>query len=732
MSDRLAAVLAFIPQRLAAVAVGGCVLFFVIPLATRSLTMADEGYLLLQALDMANGKVLYRDMDAFVTPGMWFLLAALFKLIEPSVIASRIPAVVAYLALIALSYRIPARFGGALAGMASVAIMMMCTVWAFPAWTFAFYSPFSVVFALAALERLLAFRAGASHRDLALAGLLLGLSILFKQNYGALALVGACLVLIVLRVEAGQSGFTSIRGVIFDALWLGAGIAAIAMPTLAYFGVHGALGDAFQSLVVHPFEFGGKHDIPYLDFGAIFEPDVMSRSLDIMIYGAQPIYRTPIPDGFVGATRLIERLHVLLYWIPPLIFIMGCTLALGNSNVSDDRATQTRAPRIHGGLLSVVLFCFCVFLGVFPRADFNHLINVYQPVVIAGVASFAVLFGEHSGGSGILRKAMGIAVAAVSSLYFLVSAYWYYALVMTMNIEVEGSRGGVKISPPEASSLHQVLRNLERVSQPDDALLTVPDIAMLNFLSKRPMPSAYYNLYEHHISHDGGAAVAAGAEANHATVAITRLNNFFSDRVGIREYAPALTDYIDTHFEQRYTIGRAEYLLYTRRAQPVAREVFASILEHCQGRSGETEMEEHLLFRSLYQTTGPGFGRSEDTVVTRCRVTIPRAGGEFVWQMDYPHPVELRTQTTLYVEVVVQVEQRMRRVFSETYDVKKIGSRVSRTPAPPEYRVDLSEYAGQNIDMILRSTRSGHVVMSANAPRNFGTRWQHPRIVVRR
>jgi hypothetical protein len=143
-------------------------------------------------------------------------------------------------------------------------------------------------------------------------------------------------------------------------------------------------------------------------------------------------------------------------------------------------------------------------------------------------------------------------------------------------------------------------------------------------------------------------------------------------------------------------------------------------------------MEEHLLFRSLYQTTGPGVGRREDTVVTRCRVTIPRVGGEFVWQMDYPRPVELRSATTLYVEVLVEAEQRMRRVFSETYDVKQVGPRVSRTPAPPEYRVDLSQYAGQNIDMILRSTRSGHVVMSANALRNFGTRWQHPRIVVRR
>ncbi|MBW2726025.1 MAG: glycosyltransferase family 39 protein [Deltaproteobacteria bacterium] len=715
-----------------AIAVGGCALLFVIPLATRSLTMADEGYLLLQSLDMANGKILYRDMDAFVTPGMWFLLAGLFKLVEPSVIASRVPVVIAYLVLIALCYRIPARFGGAFAGIASVVIMMVSTVWAYPGWTFAFYSPFSMLAAIAALERLLAFHDSALRRDLALVGLLLGLSILFKQNYGTFALAGACLSLIVFRYEVGESAVASFRGAVSDALWLGAGIALIALPTVAYFGVHGALGDAFQSLVVHPFEFSGMHDIPYLDIGAFFAPNVLSETLDIMIYGAQPLYRTPMPDGIINTIRLIERLHVLLYWFPPLIFIMGCTLALGSSKESQGLETQSRARPIRGELLGVLLVCFAVFLGVFPRADFNHLMNVYQAVVIAGVASFAVLFGKRSGASATLRRVVGAAVAIILSLYFLVSAYWYYALIESIHVEVVGSRGGVKISRQEASSLHQVLRNLERVSQPGDALLTIPDLAMLNFLSKRPMPSAYYNLYEHHISHDAGAAVAAGAEAKHATVAVTRMNNFFSDRVGFRDYAPVLADYIDTHFEQRYTIGRSEYLLYTRRVDAVESEVFVSVLEGCEREPGKTEIKEHLLFWSLYQTTGPGVENREDTVVTRCRVTVPKAGGDFVWQMDYPRPVLVRGPTTLYVEVAIEAEQKSRRVFSEMFDVKPGDPRISRTPAAREYRVDLSDYAGQSVELILRSTRAGHLAMSANELRGFGTRWQNPRIVERR
>jgi len=736
MPDRPNAALSSVAGPLFAIAIGGCALLFVAPLATRGLTMADEGYLLLQSLDLANGKVLYRDMDAFVTPGMWFLLAGLFKLTEPSVVVSRIPVVIAYLALIALSYRIPARVGGLYAGLSSVAIMMMCTVWAFPAWTFAFYSPFSVVFALAGLERLLAYRASSMVRDLVLTGLLVGLSILFKQNYGVFALVGTLLALVVLRMEDGQPGVGSLRGAVVDGCWLGVGVASIALPTVVYLGVHGALGDAYQSLVVHPLEFAGKHNIAYLDLGALFSSGFMTDQFEIMTYAAQPVYRTPLLGGYADSLRLVERLHVLLYWFPPLIFVMGCTLALTRptdlrvSEASELSKTNDDASRFHGGLLSVLLVCFFLFLGVFPRADFNHLINVYQAVVIAGVSSFSVLLGGRSMGSSV-RKMVYVSLAVVLSVFFALSVYWYSALIRTMNTEVGGSRGGVKVSPPEASSLNQVLRDLESLSDPEDALLTVPDIAMLNFLSKRPMPSAYYNLYEHHIAHDGGAAVVAGAESNGVSVAITRLNNFFSDRVGLRDYAPVLTEYIDNNFEQRYTIGRSEYLIYTRRAQPVSSEDFESILEDCGQETENSKIEKHLLFRSLYLTIGVASKDGEQSLPTRCRVRIPEDGGELVWQMTYPHPTELRGATRLLVEVLVESNRGRRRVFRKIYDVTTLSPRVSRFPAPPEYRVDLSDYAGQRVELILQAAAEGRVVMGAYARHGFGVYFQHPRIVAR-
>ena len=168
-----------------AIAASALLVAFALSLCRRSISLSDEGYLLLQSLDMLDGKVLYRDMDAFVAPGIWFLVAGLFSFVEPSVLASRSLALAGLLATYGLGFRIVARVADRGHAWAAVAGLAVFTVWAFPAWTFTFYSPFAVLFALAALDRLLAWRETRRERSLLMAGLWLGLSVAFKQNYGA-------------------------------------------------------------------------------------------------------------------------------------------------------------------------------------------------------------------------------------------------------------------------------------------------------------------------------------------------------------------------------------------------------------------------------------------------------------------------------------------------------------------------------------------------------------------
>ncbi len=727
----------------AGLAIAAGVLLFVIPLALRSMTLADEGYLLLQSLEVAKGKVLYRDLDAFVTPGVWFLLAGVFKLTEPSVFASRLPMILAFLALVGVAYSITVKLTSRGWGLATIAIMMACSVWAFPAWTFAFYSPLSVLFALGGLERLLAWRVSAKRRDLLLVGVLVGLSIAFKQNYGVFALAGIGLALIGLRLEAGESLLPAIGRATLDGLKLSVGIAAVALPVVAYFAYHGALGDAFYSLFIHPFEFSGKHDIPYMGLGDLFRSDLMRNNLDVMTYGAQPIYRTVPPGGWIDAFRLIERLHVLLYWIAPLIFIWGFVFAFdpagpeGEEGQDDDgdggRGDEKGAARgLDGGLFALLAVAGGLFLGVFPRADFNHLINVYQPVVVAGVVTIHRLVQRPIFTRRVASRVVMAVGGVTLALYFAVAAYWYHGLMIHLDYEVDGERGGVKVSAMEAVVVRFLVQSVNRMSEPGQALLTIPDIAMLNFLSDHPMPSAYYNLYEHHIAHDKGAGVAKGAEEHRVQVAITAYNNFFSDHVGLRDYAPALTEYLQTHFVQQVKMGRDDYILLERREHPVPAENAVSILEDCELKPTRSEIREHLLFDTLYQYPGVGTRLSEVRVPTRCRVRVPREGGELVMRVGYRHPERITRPSLLRVEVLAGRGDVWDGIFQHTFVVETKNPRIYRSQPYNRFRVDLSPYAGQEITLLLRTTRTGSVVMSPTEHRIFGAVWENPRIVPKR
>ncbi|MFP8874434.1 MAG: hypothetical protein VCB42_07875, partial [Myxococcota bacterium] len=117
------------------------ILAFGLPLCLRGINLSDEGYMLQQSLDLLAGRVIYRDMDSFVAPGMWFLIAAVFKSFGPSIFASRMLILTAYLGLGLIGYRIVTPLAGRAYGLVTVASLLLFSVWAFPTWTFAFYSP---------------------------------------------------------------------------------------------------------------------------------------------------------------------------------------------------------------------------------------------------------------------------------------------------------------------------------------------------------------------------------------------------------------------------------------------------------------------------------------------------------------------------------------------------------------------------------------------------------------
>ncbi|MED5262761.1 MAG: hypothetical protein VX574_10225 [Myxococcota bacterium] len=707
-------------QRWILIVVALLVLLATASLCWRGIVLSDEGYLLLQALDLRDGKVLYRDMDAFVTPGIWLLLAGLFSVVEPSVLASRFLALLCLLSTIAVSYIIVSRLAGRIYALACVGGLLVFSVWAFPAWTFAFYSPFAVMFALWGLERLLAWSQSKKARDLFFVGLWLGLSISFKQNYGVYALVGAAAGFIALHREAGESWTGCVRRLGGASIPVGMGLALIGLPLVGYFATQGALPQLFDSLVVRPFAFAGLHDIAYPDPLKIFDSEFMQSMVNQLTYGAAPLYQTSALLGLPRLSSLAGNLNILLFWVPPMVLGAGLLLAFSPAR---------SALRIDAKLFSVVAMSGLLFLGVFPRADFNHLINVYQPVVVAGAVVTHRILKRYPAPRKFFIN-FGLGCCAVSlALYTVIAGSWFVSMVRSMDHELDVPRGGILLNELTVHMLDFQIQRIQDSTAPGEAILTVPDIAMLNFLADRPIPGRYYNLYEHHINRDEGAGVVEGVEENGVRLAISRMSNFFSDRRGLREYAPQLATYLKTNFDITYVMSRDGFVYLERRETPKPTPNTINALADCEGLDpaidGGKILESHVLFDALYLY--PGTWGKRTAVEAHCRVTVP-PNSELALRIGFQPPHSVEPGTWLMAEILALTGDRSEKLLARIFDVAPPGFMQWGSVPYPEFRVDLSHLADEEVTLVFRTTRSGNLNLGLFYLGGFAMAWEDPRL----
>lgn len=711
-------------QRLLGLAALLAVVAIVAPLSRRSINLSDEGYILLQALDMVRGKVLYKDMDAFVSPGIWFLLSALFRVVEPSVLASRALSLGAYVATVGVAYHIVARLTQRTYALACVGMFVIFVVWAFPIWTWTFYSPFAVMFCLFGLAQLLRFGDSGSQRDLFWLGIAFGLAITFKQNYGVFGLVGALFGLAAFRRQADFAPASLPANL--GAIALGG--FAIGLPVIGYLVVNDAVGAAFKSLVVQPFVFAGQHSVPYLGPTSLFESGILGGT-DRLTYGATSIYNIGPPFEWVRTTRILERMHVVLYQVPPVLFALGAWLSFRRSPSSGRR--QLDAP-----LFATLAVAAMIFLGVFPRADYNHLMNVYQPILVLGAViahRFAKTYpAPHAPSVVAVRTTATVLLTA----YAIVGAYWYWHTLSEMNAKVTPKRGGILERPYTAEKLNQLVEVVWANTRDGDSLLSVPDLAMINFLAERDMPSPYYNLYQHHIAHDGGAAVVEGSRSSATRLAVARYNGFFSDTDRLRDYAPALVDHLDRDFGIQFTAAADNFIFLLARPRPLPERDYTRLLETCvpvsRAQESDYAIREHLLFTTLYQDEGPHHEAKEWIEETRCEVELPDNDPQLLVRPDVYPPQYAEPGATLTFELLVERDDKpAASVLRYRTDVKMPASFQLVRRWPKERRADLSPFAGEKVTLVFRSHRRGVVLRNPTAYQGYSSRWIDPRIVPR-
>jgi len=659
------------PRKADLLAVSLLAAVFAWPLCRRGIVVSDEGYLLQQALEMLSGKLLYQDLDAFVTPGVWFVLAGLFSVFEPSVLVSRIPAFLGFVGMCVVCFRIAQRLAGRLAGALSVAGLFTFCVWAFPAWTFTFYSSFAMLFALWSMERLLAWRDSEHGRDLLAASLLVGLSVIFKQNYGVLAALGLVVGVLSIRIERGTLDVPQLAR---DAGWIVAGPALVGLPLILYLALTGSLPAALDSVVVRPFtSFVTQQTIPYLPLARLWSADVLGGPIGQLAYAATPMWRTPFADAELALA--VQRAHVLLYWAPPLVF--GGLLAFA-------AAPLARGRRMDGGLMAVAVGCWVLFLGVFPRADFNHLMNVYQPVVLAG----SVLVGRLSSLDVRRHRLSARAIATlllVCALPFaIVAGTWYRGLFRVMNTPIPLARAGVLVGGIEASLLEFETSVMKLYTEEGESVLTAPDLARL---------------------------------------AIVRSKNPYYNQLSLREYAPRLRSYLRSHFEVAFAVRFAGDLILRRRPAPLPERPVLEILEHCTADGPGGEILEYSLFLSLQQSAAAG-ERAPRAFSLECEITLPPEARTLSVLLDYLHPLAVEEDTGATMDLTLRKGERLHTLLREELAVEPIGALA--IPPPLERRVDVSRWAGERVVLTFEAHYEGKWRISHFDGAGFTALWQDP------
>ncbi|MFN7974490.1 MAG: hypothetical protein U0166_19415 [Acidobacteriota bacterium] len=369
-----------------------------IPVVSRGLVLEDEGATIAIAERLSRGEVLYRDAPINLGPAVYELYGLLFRATGTSYRAARFCVSMASASCAALLF-VLARSAGAPTAGAAIApwLFVLMRPFAFPSWHMALYTPFAMALCLGALALAFSPATAAAFG----AGTLAGLAAVFKQNYGALALVGVLPLF-----------FTGPRRVARCGA-LGAGFALPPAAFALLFVARGAFADFFAWSV--RFALGSQRQVFHVPAPPIFPlagPDTAFRG-SLLYYIPPLVWETLFPAFASSATyqttgRLELCLKAAFYvpWLasPLLLFLPGAG------------ARRARA-------LALFALVFLA-LGSVPSCDWAHLCYAIPPTF----AVAAALLGRGPRVRAASFMALALATAGTGLFFIRALAPYTYPI----------------------------------------------------------------------------------------------------------------------------------------------------------------------------------------------------------------------------------------------------------------------------------------------------------------
>lgn len=693
-------------------------LSYQLPVFDRWFSYMDEGHILLYADIIAQGGELYRDATVYPLPGAFYLLAALFRIFEPSIWLGRVVVVIEFAVLAGLAFRLMLAMTSWRLALWSLPLLFLYRVWAFPHWHMYSYSSTSLLLIVVALVLLLRYASGRSLLALGLAGLASGLAVLCKQDYGA---AGGVALTILLGVTLATTPARSTGGAGRAIAVFFAPALAVGAATALHFLRQGLLGEMLRQTVLGHLRGIGSFEYSTLpSLLPVFSQDPALRDgLAALVYAPSIMFTVdwgPWQQSWLYRETVLWEIALKLFFFGPYLLA-----AAGAARLWRHRGEAGDARRRDSYLHEVGVFGLGALLllsfNLNRPQDFAHLGILYFPWLLLGPVYVRGLCDRLRA----LRPIAARLAAAVVLLPLVALLAYSTALLWQLrerhDTPLAAPRGGILVVDHEARMLNGLVAYVQAETRPREAIAVLPYFPILPFLADRrgPHRASYIIWPVPDIAHRD-RVVAQAMEDQQTRVVIYSFTQFLQLKM-MDEYAPRLFRYLVDHFEiaRVFSEDYAGYMLAALRREPRPQRgwsLLGSDRPQPEIRIEGPEQKPHVLQgkeRQAYYALEPwpfrdvavlrpssGGGRS----VLRIELEVPAAASletavgthPRMW-FDYPG-------SWVEFEIEVLAGGRRERVFAKRLDPHRVlGDRGWR-----DVRIPLGAYAGQRVALEL-STR---------------------------
>ena len=688
----------------------------------------DEWHVLQIGVNLRHGDLLYTDTNHIAGPGSFYGMAALFSIFGESLLVARLTILVLFSGLVSVTYLLCRRLTGTTASILAALVLIALRLWTFPHFAIFHYATTALILVTIGFWTLRAHD-NPSNPRIAAAGLVCGLAFLTKQDSGALGGAGAFLALLIgfalqrYRQPPGRS--LPGKALVF--------IAAAATPFLLaclYFLARGGLGPYLWQTIYDPIFlnalFGagaGPDAADYLDIPRLFplgeqDPEVRRFLFSWMPGLVWDLHWRDILDSWIyRETSWLDLSLKLIYRLPTLVLLLEAILLAwrwlgGGKHQAPIDMLAARAAQL--------AFTAGVWMAFSKPRDWLHfsiLLTAFLPILARQVDAFLRRL------PGLSQPVFYLPAGAAFLLFLAGSAHLEVRALETFNTPVEGVRGTVWVRPEDAIAYQELINHLRETPE-DQPVLVVPCLPVLSFLSDRPPLSRFIWLWPRDAYADRDQQIIADLEARPDTsIVYTLMHTPFAPRPQVT--VPKLYDYLAENYRMAEVHGAPDRLScgIAERRPP------ATTLDTTTGKHSEAPGASILLYRKLNQASArtdqnaqvpaTDIAGVENWPLTR-NVLFLEPGTERPNQLaittHVPPAARLRTAAGVHPDrwqslgpfpLRLAIEIRSKRgsetLFLEDFDV----FRNPRERLWQEIDIDLSAWAGENVEIVFRATALG-------------------------